>query len=72
MDALEYRLVLVGGLAAVVGQLLTDEPVKRDPARQTRLPVRAADIPPEDRVDPRRRWRRRDDKCLDGRPQSAR
>jgi hypothetical protein len=64
VDTLKGPRVIVGGLAAVGDEFLTDVPlcVQRDPAWQSRLAVGHPDIPPDDSFHLRCCWRCRDDK----------
>jgi hypothetical protein len=69
VNALERGLVIVGRLAAVSNEFLADVPlgVERDPPGQLCLPMRRADVPPEDRFNLCRRRRGRDHKRFAGR-----
>jgi hypothetical protein len=66
MDALEGSRVIVGRLAAVRHELITDVPlgIEGDAPRQASLLVGVAHVPPEDRLDLRSRRCRGDDEGL--------
>jgi hypothetical protein len=57
VDALESSWVIVGRLASIGDELVTDIPlgIQRDAPRQSSLPVGVAHVAPKDRLDLRRR-----------------